>query len=269
MNLTHGMRNLRNSGILILLTAVFLAKHVYGEPDLKTILQKSAAASEIDYKAAPQYNYKERDCESSGIKTFVVTMIEGSPYERLIAINDKPISPAQAAEEMKKQRQVEAQRKAESSVQRKRRIAKYEKERAREHEMMAQLPQAFEFKLTGETKIRGFNVWALTATPRAGYRPPNMETQVLKGMEGELWIDQASYRWVKVSAKVIHPVTIAGFLARVQTGTQFDVEKSPVDKGIWQVTHFAMKSRAKVLMLVKRNEAEEVTFYDFERVRQK
>jgi hypothetical protein len=266
MNLTQRGRRLRRAGIFVLLAAPAWALQSGSEPDLKTILQKSVAASETDFKAAPQYNYKERDCTGSETKTLAVTMLEGSPYQRLIAIDDKPIPAAQAAEELRKQRQVEAQRRAESSGQRKRRIAKYERERAREHEMMAQLSDAFDFKLTGKTKLRGFNVWALQATPRAGYRPPNLESQALKGMEGELWIDQASYRWVKVTAKVIRPVTIGGFLARVQPGTQFEVEKSPVGNGIWQVTHFAMQSRAKVLMLVRRHEAEDDTFSDFERV---
>jgi hypothetical protein len=266
MNLTYWGRRLRRAGIFVLLAAPAWALQASGEPDLKTILQKSAAASEMDFKAAPQYNYKERDCTGSETKTLAVTMLDGSPYQRLIAIDDKPIPAAQAAEELEKQRQAEAQRRAESSGQRKRRIAKYERERAHEHEMMVQLSDAFDFKLTGTTKMRGFNVWALQATPRAGYRPPNMESQALKGMEGELWIDQASYRWVKVMAKVIRPVTIGGFLARVQPGTQFEVEKSPVGNGIWQVTHFAMQSKSKVLMLVRRHEAEEDSFSDFERV---
>jgi hypothetical protein len=266
MNLNHRGRHLRRVGIFVLLGAPAWALQSGSEPDLKTILQKSAEASEIDFKAAPQYNYKEHDRTSSGTKTYAVTMLDGSPYQRLIAVDDKALPAAQATEELKKQHQAEARRRAQSSWQRKRRIAKYEHERAGEHEMMGQLSVAFEFKLNGKTKLRGFNVWVLEATPRAEYRPPNMESQALKGMEGELWIDQASYRWVKVTAKVIRPVTIGGFLARVQPGTQFEVEKSPVGNGIWQVTHFAMQSRAKVLMLVSRHEAEEDTFSDFERV---
>jgi hypothetical protein len=268
MNLTQWRRHLHHAGVFVLLAAPVPAVQPSGGLDLKTILQKSAAASETDFKAASQYNYKERSRGGSGTKTLAVTMLDGTPYERLIAIDDKPIPAAQAAEELKKQSQAEAQRRAESSGQRKRRLAKYERDLAREHEMMTQLTNAFNFKLVGQTKMRGFNVWALRATPRTGYRPPNMESQVLKGMEGELWIDQASYRWVRVTAKVIHPVTIAGFLARVQPGTQFEVEKSPVENGIWQVTHFAVQSRAKVLLLVKRNEDETDTFYDFERVHQ-
>lgn len=51
---------------------------------------------------------------------------------------------------------------------------------------------------------------------------------MLRGMEGELWIDEATFQWVKVQARVIRPVSIEGFLARVEPGTRFELEKMPV-----------------------------------------
>jgi hypothetical protein len=91
---------------------------------------------------------------------------------------------------------------------------------------------------------------------------------VLPGMEGELWIDQKTYEWVKVTAHVIRPVSIEGFLARVEPGTRFEIEKTPVGSGIWQITHFSMQSNAKVLFVVNKNSAEEDWFYDFKRTAQ-
>jgi hypothetical protein len=43
-------------------------------------------------------------------------------------------------------------------------------------------------------------------------------------MEGTLWIDKKTFQWVKVEATVIRPVSIAGFLAQVQTGRRFELE---------------------------------------------
>ena len=57
------------------------------------------------------------------------------------------------------------------------------------------------------------------------YEPPNNEAKVLTGMEGMLWIDKTTFQWVKVEATVIQPVSIAGFLAQVQPGTCFELEK--------------------------------------------
>lgn len=236
--------------------------------DVQTIIQKSVAANEADFKAAPEYSYRERDRTADGTKTYDVLMIEGSPYQRLIAVNGKPLAKDESAKEQQKLQQAKAERRNESKDKRQERIAKYEKDRRRDHEMMQQLTKAFQFQLIGQRKLRSFNVYMLRATPRPGYKPPNMETQVLPGMQGELWIDSASYQWVKVTARVIHPVSIEGFLAQVEPGTQFELEKMPVGNGIWLAKHFAMKSHAKVLYMFNRASQEDDTFYDYQKVTQ-
>ena len=238
------------------------------KPDVETIIQKSVQANQTDFEAAPHFNNKERDRDpdGKGSKTYQVTMIEGSPYQRLIEVNGKPLSAAQNSEEMKKQQQETAKRRAESPDQRKKRIADYETGRQRDHAMMAQLTKAFNFKFVGTHKVRGFTVWQLKATPKAGYKPPNMHAQVLTGMQGQLWIDQKTYQWVKVTAQVIHPVSIAGFLAQVEPGTQFELEKSPVEGDVWQPSHFSMKAQAKVLFVFSHNSQQDSTYFDYQKV---
>jgi hypothetical protein len=258
---------LKQSGITGVLGIIlfFPAVGQSAPPDVQTIIQKSVAATQHDFQLAPAYNHKERDRTGSGSKTYQVTMIEGTPYQRLIAVNGKPLSPAQNEQEQKKQEQAVAQRRSESSQQRQERIAKYEKDRKRDHAMMEQLTRAFDFKLIGQGRMRGFTVYVLKATPKPGYQPPNMETQVLPGMQGELWIDTKTYQWVKVTARVIHPVSIEGFLAQVEPGTQFELEKSPVGDDVWQVSHFAMKSQAKILYLFNHDSSEDDTYFDYQR----
>ncbi|MFZ0537399.1 MAG: hypothetical protein WAM47_11070, partial [Candidatus Sulfotelmatobacter sp.] len=94
------------------------------------------------------------------------------------------------------------------------------------------------------------------------YRPPNMETEALTGMEGKLWIDRASFQWVKVEAQVMHPVSIAGFLAQVEPGTHFELEKQPVAPDIWLPRHFAMKAHAKILFVIPHRDQEDDTYFD-------
>jgi hypothetical protein len=85
-------------------------------------------------------------------------------------------------------------------------------------------------------------------------------------MQGELWIDQKSYQWVKVTAQVMEPVSIEGFLARVEPGTRFELEMSPVEGGTWQSTHFSMKSEAKVLGVFNHNSQQDSTYFDYQRI---
>lgn len=258
IRLTAGQR-------LVFIVAVFTPTAFSAKPpDVSQIIAKSVAANQRDFDAGPHFNNKERDrTPGGGSKTYQVTMIDGTPYQRLIAVNGKPLSPEQNAQELKKQEQAAAQRRSESAEDRQKRIEKFEKDRRRDHAMIEQLTKAFNFTLVGQGRMRGFNVWVLKATPKPGYKPPNMETQVLTGMEGALWIDQKTYNWVRVTAQVIHPVSIEGFLAEVEPGTRFELEKSPVGGGIWQPTHYSMKASAKVLHMFSHNSTDDETYFDY------
>jgi hypothetical protein len=131
--------------------------------------------------------------------------------------------------------------------------------------MMEQLTKAFEFKLLGQQRLGPHQVYVLKATPRPSYKPPNMQAQVLTGMQGKLWIDTKTFQWVKVQAKVIRPVSIEGFLATVEPGTHFELEKAPVGDGIWEPTHFSMKSQAKVFFLFNHRSQENDVYFGYRR----
>ena len=234
--------------------------------NVESLIQKSVVANEADWNAAPKYSHIERDHTGATTKTYKVTMVLGTPYHRLIELNNRPLSPEENAKEQQKFEQILAQRKRESADERAKRIAKYERDRKRDHLMMEQLTQAFEFKLLGQRTLSSYQVYVLRATPRPGYKPPNMETQVLPGMRGELWIDQKTFQWVKVTAQVVRPVSIEGFLARVEPGTRFELEKMPVDDHIWLVKHFSMRSSAKVLYMFNRSDQEDDTFSDYRKI---
>jgi len=250
--------------LLILLATVALAPSVLAQPDVATIIRRSVEVGDKDWLATPQYDNSERDLQpNGGTKTYAVMMILGSDYHRLVAINDKPLTPEEVAAEQARLDQVIAQRQSESQAQRTQRIAKYEKERKRDHLLMEQLTVAFDFKLLGEKKLGSYDVYELQATPRRGYQPPNTEAKVLTGMEGKLWIDKQTYQWVKVEAECVRPVSIAGFLAQVQPGTRFELEKMPVDDGIWLPKHFSMKAHAKVLFVFNHRTQDDETYFDY------
>jgi hypothetical protein len=131
--------------------------------------------------------------------------------------------------------------------------------------MMEQLVDAFDFTLLGEQKLGGFDVYVLSAKPRPGYQPVNAETKALTGMRGKLWIDKKTYQWVKVEAEVVHPVTVEGFLATIEPGTRFQLDKMPVADGVWLPKHYVMTSRALVLFFFPRKRQEEETYFDYQR----
>jgi hypothetical protein len=253
--------------MLVWLLAGLLASSGWamGQNNADEIIQRSVQANKRDWAAAPEFDCLEQDRGSGGSKTYEDTMILGSPYQRLVAINGQPLTPAQTAAEKQKLEETISVRQKESPRQRANRIAKYEKEQRRNHLLMEQMVKAFAFNVVGETNLDGHEVYVLKATPRPGYRPPNMETEALTGMEGKLWIDRDSFQWVKVEARVTHPVSIAGFLAQVEPGTHFELEKEPVAPGIWLPRHFSMRASSRILFLIPHRGQEDDTYSECHR----
>lgn len=233
------------------------------QEDPATIVRKSAEANDRDWEAVPKYDNYERDRTKDGDKTYAVTMLYGSPYERVVAINGNKLTGDKEQEEQKKYEKAVNDRQHESADQRSKRISKYEAERKRDHTMLQQMTSAFDFHLVGKKHLLGYNVYILKATPRRGYKAPDRDSGVLTGMEGELWIDQKTYQWVKVEAHVVHPVRIEGFIAEVEPGTMFEVEKRPVAGDIWMASHFAMKSNAKFMFVVPHKGEEDDTYFNY------
>ena len=229
------------------------------------IIERSVKANNRDWRAVPEYNYFERDRAASGTRTYQVLMIDGSPYQRLVALNGRAISPARRAEEQRKLDQVLAERRNESPAERAKRVAAYQKDRQRDHELLNQMVQAFNFMLLGRRRLGQRTVYVLRATPRAGYLPPNREARTLIGMQGKLWIDTQTYQWVKVEAEVVRPVWIEGFLARVEPGTRFELEYTPVSGDVWLPKHFAMKAHATILFFIPHHDQEDESYFGYEK----
>jgi hypothetical protein len=232
------------------------------ELTVSTIIARSVAANEADWKAAPQFACFVKEQEDKGTRTYEELMMLGSHYRRLVAVHGKPLSAEDQKKEEQKLQEELARRQRETPRQRAQRIAEFEKERNRDHQMMEELIKAFTFQLLGTEELRGEKVYVLQAVPRPNYHPPNLETKVLKGMQGKLWIDVKDFQWAKVEAEAVHPVSIEGFFAEVEPGTRFELEKAPVDDGIWLARHFAMKSRAKILRLFPKRNQEEETYFN-------
>jgi hypothetical protein len=249
----------------LMISAPAMAVKAPSVSDANEIIRQSVAANQRDWDAAPGYSYSETVRTGNGTKTWQVTMLYGSPYKKLIRQGGQRLSASDQKNEEEKFRKAVAERRSESVGEKARRVAEYEKGRRRDHRMMEELTRAFDFEVTGKAQVAGRSVYVLRATPRNGYRPSDSETQVLTGMRGTLWIDQQSFQWVKVQAEVMTPVTIEGFLATVEPGTRFALEKMPVADGIWLPKHFSVRSHAKVLFLFHHQTSEDDSWFDYKK----
>ncbi|MGH9559181.1 MAG: hypothetical protein ACRD30_08060 [Bryobacteraceae bacterium] len=224
-------------------------------------------ANERDWLAEPSMSHHERDIDRKDgdgtDRTYVVRLINGSPYKRLIAVDGNPLPPRREQQEIQKEKREIAHRRSESSEDRESRIGSYQKDRDQDHLLMTQMAVAFNFHIVGEETISGHPTYVLDADPKLDYKPVNRDAKVLTGMRGKLWVDKEQFHWVKVEADVVKAVTFGGFLAKVGSGTRFMLEKAPVDANVWEPVRFEERVRASVLFW-SRNSTTEQTFSDYQ-----
>ena len=190
-------------------------------------------------------------------------MIEGSPYKRLIAVNDEPVPSVLQAEEVSKLQREIYKRQYETKEERDQRIDKYSKERDQDHAMLKEMASALDYAVVGTEDMNGHEVWVLEATSKPSYKPKNREAKILTGMIGKLWVDKASYQWVKVEAQVVKPVSFLGFIAKVGPGTSFVLEQELVSVNLWLPKLFSMKVKATILGFLHRNHGKDETYSDY------
>ena len=238
-------------------------------PNVKQIVERSEQAIAADWSRAPQYSFVERDVESKhdaqpSVKTYQVLMIDGSPYNRLIAVDDKPLSSIEQAGEVRKLEYEIQMRQEESEQARQKRIEKYLKERQQNSALLKGMLSAFDFKLVDQETVDGYDCWLLDARPKPGYQAVSRETKVLKGMRGRLWIDQASGQWVKVQAEVVQTVSLYGFFAKVRPGTRFMLEQEPVAPHLWLPKHFTTHVSASAFGFFNEDSIDDETYSKYE-----
>jgi hypothetical protein len=228
--------------------------------DPSALVRRSLELYDLHDKLAMEYVFVERQdikqLDSHGnvkkheIRTFETIMAEGSPYRRLIAREDRPLSPEDDLHERKKKEFDLEQRRNETPQQRARRIADWEKRRARQREFMKEVPNAFDFRLLREELLNGRATYVVQADPRPGYKPPSLAAGFLRKMRATLWIDKEDHAWARLEAEAFDTASLALFLARMHKGSTIRLEQMRVDGGVWLPSRMQIDATLR-LALVK------------------
>ena len=238
--------------------------------DPREIVRRSVQLMDHNLAVARNYTFLERaetreldsdaHVKSHKIQLFDVTMLEGSPYRRLVGKDDHPLTPDEERIEQKKLEDSIAQRQNETPAERGRRISEWEKKQRRQREPLDEVPDAFNFKITGEGQVDGRNAWIIEGTPRPGYQPRSTLARLFPKFHGTLWIDKADYQWVKTEAEVTGNISWGLFLARLDKGARLNIEMTRVNAEVWLPRHIAANVSAR-LALVKKYRIESDTTY--------
>ncbi len=124
--------------------------------------------------------------------------------------------------------------------------------------VLGAFPSAFFFKFVGDGvgpsgKLEKFSFW-----PNPDFNPPDLETQVLTAMAGEIWVDADQGHIVRLEGSLQQDVDFGwGILGRLNKGGSILLEQAEVSDGRWRIVHFQLAMSGRVLFKTRSFDTEE------------
>jgi hypothetical protein len=260
---------------MVLCVLLLLFPSMLAAQDAREILRHALDLDRRNADVARNYTYlsreEERQFDGSGkvkshrVRTFDVTMMEGSPYRRLVARDDQPLSPEEQRFELDKLAASNEERRKESPDQRARRLAEARKREEQRRGPLREVLDAFDFKLSGSEKVNGVDTWIIDATPRAGYRPKSQGGNVLAKLKVRFWVDKAHEQWLKLDAETLDTVGFGGFVLRLSKGSRFTGEQIRVNDEVWLPRQWTIQAAARILLVKGLRIEYRYTFSDYKK----
>jgi hypothetical protein len=191
-------------------------------------------------KTSPRLSTTKKICET-----------RDGDVARLVAVNGKPLSAIDEQNEEDRLTELLG-----DPGKQKRRKQGESDDQARVLKVLRALPTAFVYQDAGPgegptgkpgdspaSKIEKF-----TFKPNPGFSPPDLETQILTQMTGEIWIDPLNLRVVRLEGHLQRDVDFGwGILGRLNQGGWIVIEQAEVGVGQWRTVHFQMKMSGRVV----------------------
>jgi hypothetical protein len=152
-------------------------------------------------------------------------------------------------------------------MDRKKRVAEFEREAEEERRFVREIADAFSFRFIGSEILDGRPVYVIDAQPIAGYKPRLKDARILPKFRFRAWIDQAERQWVKLDIECIETVSWGLFLARFHKGSRIQLEQTRINDEVWLPKHFAMRLDARIALLKNIDKEFDVTFRDYRKFR--
>jgi hypothetical protein len=269
------MRGLSGGLVLLLVyaAAITSATQLANQPppNLDVLMREVRDAIRRDYSLRSKFTYLEhsRDIEVSRLGKVTVGPLRtfevypnpiGDTWKRLIAIDGKPLDPAELARrDAEHERDVQKQQ-AEPPRQR---AARQKREQDEERDREAILDDAkavFEPTFVCRDLLDGHPVIVLSLKPRPEARVTTREGGWMKQVTGKMWISEADRSIARLRLHAVDPLSVGwGVVARVEPGSGFDYVRKRFG-GAWLPSELTVQASGRTL-LFRRFEVKAVTTY--------
>jgi hypothetical protein len=164
---------------------------------------------------------------------------------RLVAANSKPLSADADKAELDRLNTLSDH----PELQEHRRKSE-QKDSDRVTHMLSLLPDAFLYKFENMAPCSTGQCYRLSFTPNPHFTPPDLESNLFRGIAGELWVDQAQERLVRLDAHFIADVDFGfGIIGKLNKGGTVLLEQAIIGENDWELTGLKIHVTGKALLV--------------------
>jgi hypothetical protein len=248
-----------------------------GAIDPREVVRKCVDLDQSNWLRMQDYTWAARETtrhfdsngkiESVDSEAWETLILSGKPYRRTTERNSVALPDDQKRKEQEKLDRAVADLERETPQQREGRLAAYQMERAKEREFLRELPDAFDFRMEGDAKIDGRDMWVISAAPKPGYRAKHGDAKAFGRIEGRIWIDQAEYQWARIEAKTVDTISWGLCFERLNPGASLVFEQTRVNDEIWLPKREVISGSGKIVLLKKVIQEQETIWTDYRKFR--
>ncbi len=263
------MRPHRNTLLALIPLAAALAQ------DPRALVRLSIAQDQLDWVRMKDYTWQarsvERHFDSHGKveftkrETWETLILDGQPHRRTLQRDGRPLSPQEQRREQAKLDQAFRKLSSETPAEKQRRREESAKLRKREFAFLTEIPDLFDLRLEGESTVDGRPVWVVSGTPRPGAKAKSRDAKMLLKVRGRMWIDRATYQWVKVEAETTQTISWGLFLARLDSGARLTFEQTEVNSELWLPKRLFLAGSGRVGLVKKLVQDQEIQWSDYKK----
>ncbi len=211
-----------------------------GQAMVERALANELAAAE-DRNHPMRYQLRKTSPRLTTTKEIIETA--DGDVARLVAVGDHPLDAHGQAREAARLNELAA-----NPARQRRRKQSEEEDTGRALKVLCALPRAFLYRDAGPLQGPAGLVERFTFQSNPDFSPSNLETEVLPAMRGEIWIDPAHLRVVRLEASVERDVDFGwGILGRLNRGGWLVIEQADVGQGQWRTVRFQMRMTGRVV----------------------
>jgi hypothetical protein len=230
----------------LLLAAAAPAQTAPSTPSDATALVRRAVQHRLDAdKTHRPVQYLIRKIDERHDTTKLIVETKDGDVARLVAINGKPLSPE--ADQAELGRLDDLAQHPELQEHRRR---SEQKDTDRVNHILVLLPDALLYQIQGTVPCGSDQCYRIGFKPNPNFTPPDLEANILRGVAGEVWVDQAQDRLTRLDTHFISDVDFGfGIVGRLNRGGTVLLEQSDVGDNDWELTEMKLHITGKIFLV--------------------